>query len=324
MLTRKFVRAVMQACVATALAGTAGAALAVDTVKMMIPAAPGGGWDTTGRALGAALQASGAVKSIQYDNKGGAAGAIGLAQFLNTAKGDPGALMVGGMVMVGGLISSKSPLSLDKVTPIARLTTEYEVIVVPASSPIKSLSDLVTKLKAAPGSVAFGGGSAGGTDHILVGMIAKAVGVDPAKTNYVPFKGGGDAVAAIIGGHVGAGVSGYSEFEQHIQAGKMRALAISSPTRQKGIDVPTLKEQGIDVELANWRGVFGAPGITPAQRDELVAAVRKATEDPHWKKAVQEKLWTEVFLPGDDFGKYVSEDEKRLAAILTDLGMGKK
>ena len=324
MITRRLVRAFMQACVATALVGTAGAALAVDTVKMMIPAAPGGGWDSTGRALGAALQASGAVKNIQYDNKGGAAGAIGLAQFVNTAKGDPGALMVGGMVMVGGLISSKSPLSLDKVTPIARLTTEYEVIVVPASSPIKTLDELITKLKAAPGSVAFGGGSAGGTDHILVGMIAKAVGVDPAKTNYVPFKGGGDAVAAIIGGHVGAGVSGYSEFEQHIKAGKMRALAISSPTREKGIDIPTLKELGIDVELANWRGVFGAPGITPAQRDELIAAVKKATEDPHWKKTVEEKLWTEVFLPGESFGKYVAEDEKRLAAILADLGMGKK
>ena len=324
MITRRLVCAFMQACVATALVSTAGAALAVDTVKMMIPAAPGGGWDSTGRALGAALQASGAVKNIQYDNKGGAAGAIGLAQFVNTAKGDPGALMVGGMVMVGGLISSKSPLSLDKVTPIARLTTEYEVIVVPASSPIKTLDELITKLKAAPGSVAFGGGSAGGTDHILVGMIAKAVGVDPAKTNYVPFKGGGDAVAAIIGGHVGAGVSGYSEFEQHIKAGKMRALAISSPTREKGIDIPTLKELGIDVELANWRGVFGAPGITPAQRDELIAAVRKATEDPHWKKAVEEKLWTEVFLPGEGFGKYVAEDEKRLAAILADLGMSKK
>lgn len=324
MPTRKLARAFAQVLIATSLAAATGAAMAVDTVKMMIPAAPGGGWDTTGRALGAALQASGAVKNIQYDNKGGAAGAIGLAQFVNTAKGDPGALMIGGMVMVGGLISSKSPMSLEKVTPIARLTTEYEVIVVPAGSPFKTLGDLVAKLKSAPGSVAFGGGSAGGTDHILVGMIAKAVGIEPSKTNYVPFKGGGDAVAAIIGGHVAAGVSGYSEFEQHIQAGKMRALAISSPQREKGIDIPTLKEQGIDVELANWRGVFGAPGITPAQRDELVAAVKKATDDPQWKKTVEEKLWTEVFLPGGDFGKYVAEDEKRLAGILGELGMGKK
>ena len=324
MKSRFLVRAFAQAIVTTALAAAAGSALAIDTVKMMIPAAPGGGWDSTGRALGAALQASGAAGNVQYDNKGGAAGAIGLAQFVNTAKGDPSALLVGGMVMVGGLISSKSPLSLEQVTPVARLTTEYEVIVVPASSPIKTLDELVAKMKGAPGSVAWGGGSAGGTDHILVGMIAKQVGVDPAKTNYVPFKGGGDAVAAIIGGHVAAGVSGYSEFEQHIKAGKMRALAISSPGREKGIDIPTLKEQGIDVDLANWRGVFGAPGLSADQRDALIAAVRKATDDPSWKKAVEEKLWTEVFLPGDAFGEYVRQDEKRLAGILGELGLGKK
>jgi putative tricarboxylic transport membrane protein len=317
-------RAIARLAVAAAAIGSAGAALALDSVKMMIPAAPGGGWDSTGRALGAALQASGAVKNIQYDNKGGAAGAIGLAQFVNTAKGDPSALLVGGMVMVGGLISSKSPLSLEQVTPIARLTTEYEVIVVPASSPIKSVKELADKMKSNPGSVAWGGGSAGGSDHILVGMIAKATGVDPAKTNYVPFKGGGDAVAAIIGGHVAAGVSGYSEFEQHIKSGKMRALAMSSPTREKGIDIPTLKEQGVDVELANWRGVFGAPGISPAQRDEMIKAVKTATEHASWKKAVEDRLWTEVYLPGEQFGKYIVEDEKRIAQILGDLGMGKK
>jgi len=317
-------RAIAHLAIAAAAVGGAGAALALDSVKMMIPAAPGGGWDSTGRALGAAMQASGAVKNIQYDNKGGAAGAIGLAQFVNTAKGDPSALLVGGMVMVGGLISSKSPLSLEQVTPIARLTTEYEVIVVPASSPIKSVKQLADKMKANPGSVAWGGGSAGGSDHILVGMIAKATGVDPAKTNYVPFKGGGDAVAAIIGGHVAAGVSGYSEFEQHIKSGKMRALAMSSPTREKGIDIPTLKEQGVDVELANWRGVFGAPGISAAQRNEMIKAVKTATDHASWKKAVEERLWTEVYLPGEQFGKYIAEDEKRIAQILGDLGMGKK
>lgn len=324
MLTKTLTRALARLALAVAATGCAGAALALDSVKMMIPAAPGGGWDSTGRALGAAMQASGAVKNIQYDNKGGAAGAIGLAQFVNTAKGDPGALMVGGMVMVGGLISSKSPLSLDQVTPIARLTTEYEVIVVPAGSPMKTVKELVDKMKSAPGSVAWGGGSAGGSDHILLGMIAKAVGVDAAKTNYVPFKGGGDAVAAIIGGHVAAGISGYSEFEQHIKAGKMRALAMSSPTREKGIDIPTLKEQGIDVELANWRGVFGAPGLTDAQRDEMIKAVKTATDHASWKKVLEERLWTEVFLPGPEFGKYVAEDQKRIAAILADLGMGKK
>jgi putative tricarboxylic transport membrane protein len=297
------------------------AALAVDSVKMMIPANPGGGWDTTGRELGKAMTASGAVKNVQYDNKGGAAGAIGIAQFVNSAKGDPNALMMGGMVMVGGLIQNKSAVTIDQVTPVARLTSEYEVIVVPANGP-KTLKELVDKFKANPGSVSWGGGSAGGTDHILAGLIAKAVGVEPGKVNYVPFKGGGEAVSAIIGGHVTAGVSGLSEFAQHIKSGKMRALAVSSPTAFEGI--PSLKEQGVNVELANWRGVFGAPGISKAQRDELVKAVEKAVKSKEWKETLKKQDWADYYLPGDAYGQYVADENKRLAGILGELSLGKK
>jgi putative tricarboxylic transport membrane protein len=296
-------------------------AFAVDSVKMLIPANPGGGWDTTGRELGKALQASGAVKYVQYDNKGGAAGAIGIAQFVNSSKGDPNALMMGGMVMVGGLIQNKSPVTIDQVTPVARLTSEYEVIVVPASGP-KTLKELLEKFKANPGSVSWGGGSAGGTDHILAGLIAKAVGVDAGKVNYVPFKGGGEAVSAIIGGHVSAGVSGYSEFSQHIKSGKMRALAVSSTKAMDGI--PSLKEQGVDVELANWRGVFGAPGITKAQRDDLVKAVEKAVKSKEWQEALKRQEWEDFYLPGDEYAKYIAAENKRIGAILNDLALGKK
>jgi putative tricarboxylic transport membrane protein len=297
------------------------AAAAVDSVKMLIPANPGGGWDTTGRELGKALTASGAVKNVQYDNKGGAAGAIGIAQFVNSAKGDPNALMMGGMVMVGGLIQNKSAVTIDQVTPVARLTSEYEVIVVPANGP-KTLKELIDKFKANPGSVSWGGGSAGGTDHILAGLIAKAVGVEPAKVNYVPFKGGGEAVSAIIGGHVTAGVSGLSEFAQHIKSGKMRALAVSSPTAFEGI--PSLKEQGVNVELANWRGIFGAPGISKAQRDELVKAVEKAVKSREWQETLKKQDWADYYLPGDAYGKYVADENKRLAGILGELSLGKK
>lgn len=296
-------------------------ALAVDSVKMMIPANPGGGWDTTGRELGKAMTSAGAVKNIQYDNKGGAAGTIGLAQFVNSAKGDPSALMMGGMVMVGGIIQNKSAVNLSQVTPVARLTSEWEVIVVPANGP-KTLKELVDKFKANPGSVSWGGGSAGGTDHILAGMIAKAVGVDPAKVNYVPFKGGGEAVSAIIGGHVTAGVSGLSEFAQHIKSGKMRALAVSSPKALEGI--PSLKEQGVDVELANWRGIWAAPGISKAQRDELVQAVEKAVKSPAWQETLKKQDWADFYLPGDAYGKYVEEENKRLGDILAALALAKK
>ena len=310
-----------RAAVAAAALALCAPALAVDSVKMLIPANPGGGWDTTGRELGKALQSSGAVKNVQYDNKGGAAGTIGLAQFVNSAKGDPNALMMGGMVMVGGIIQNKSAVNLSQVTPVARLTSEWEVIVVPANGP-KTLKELLDKFKANPGSVSWGGGSAGGTDHILAGLIAKELGVEPAKVNYVPFKGGGEAVSAIIGGHVTAGISGLSEFAQHIKSGKMRALAVSSP---KGIEgIASLKEQGVDVELANWRGIWAAPGITKAQRDELVKAVETGVKSPGWKEALKKQDWDDFYLGGDAFAKYVEEENKRLGDILAALSLGKK
>ena len=291
-------------------------------LKMMIPANPGGGWDQTGRNLAAAMQSAKLVSSVQFDNKGGAGGTIGLAQFVNSAKGDPNALMMGGMVMVGAIYLDDAPVNLAMVIPVARLTGEYEAIVVPTNSPHKTMADLVKAFKANPGGVSWGGGSAGGTDHILVGLVAKAVGADPAKINYVPFKGGGEAVAAIVGGHVTAGVSGVGEFAEQIKGKRMRALAVSASSRIDGI--ATLKEQGIDVELANWRGVFGAPGITTAQRDALVKLVKAATETPAWKNALEKFGWSPIFLGGDDYKKFVDEDSKRIAGIIDSLGIKKK
>ena len=307
--------------IAAAALAFAAPALALDSMKMMIPANPGGGWDGTGRELAKAMQAAGQVKNVQFDNKGGAAGTIGLAQFVNSAKGDGSALMMGGMVMVGGIILGKSAVNLSQVTPIARLTSEWEVIVVPAASPLKTMADVVKMLKENPGKVSWGGGSAGGTDHILVGLIAKEVGVDPAKINYVPFKGGGEAIAAILGGHVTAGVSGLGEFAEQIKAGKMRALAQSSPKKLEGI--ASLKEQGVNVELGNWRGVFGAPGITAQQRDNLVKLVKSATETPAWKATLEKLGWEPWYLGGEDYAKFLREDEKRVAGIIQSLGLKK-
>jgi putative tricarboxylic transport membrane protein len=302
-------------------AGFSGLVAAQPALKMMIPANPGGGWDQTGRNLATAMQSAKLVSSVQFENKGGAAGAIGLAQFVNSAKGDPNAVMIGGMVMVGGLHLQKSPVGLAQVTPVARLTSEWEVIVVPANSPHRTMADLVKALKENPGKVSWGGGSAGGTDHILVGLIARAVGVDPARTNYVPYKGGGEAIAAIVGGHVTAGVSGIGEFAEQIKGGKVRALAVSAPTKTDGI--ASLKEQGIDVELGNWRGIFGAPGITPPQRDALVALVKAAIETPAWKGTLEKLGWTSYFLGGDDYQKFIDEDTRRIGAVIDSLGIKK-
>jgi putative tricarboxylic transport membrane protein len=300
----------------------AGLAVAQPAIKMMIPANPGGGWDQTGRQLAAAMQNGKLVSSVQFENKGGAGGTIGLAQFINSAKGDPNAVIVGGMVMVGAIELQQSPVNLTMVTPIARLTSEWEVIVVPAGSPYRTLADLLKVFKETPGKVSWGGGSAGGTDHILAGLVARAVGVEPSKVNYVGYKGGGEALTGILGGHVTAGVSGVGEYAEQIKGGRLRALAVSAPKSVDGI--PSLKEQGIDVELGNWRGVFGAPGLTSAQRDALVKLVRDATETPAWKQTLDKMGWTPVFLGGDAFRAFLEEDTKRVAAIIDSLGLKKK
>ncbi|NLD55891.1 MAG: tripartite tricarboxylate transporter substrate binding protein [Burkholderiaceae bacterium] len=319
MQRRQFNLAAASLLAAQAVVPGSARAQSLGTLKMMIPANPGGGWDQTGRNLAVAMQEAGVISGAQFENKGGAGGTLGLAQFVNNHKGDGSALMMGGMVMVGGIMLSKSTVDLGMVTPIARLTSEYVVIVVPASSPHKSLGDLMKAFKANPGAVSWGGGSAGGTDHILVGLAAQAVGADTTKINYVPFKGGGEAIAAIIGGHVTAGVSGLGEFAEQIKGKRMRALAVSSPEPIDGI--PSMREQGVDVVLGNWRGCFGGPDLGAPQRDALVEAVRKATETKSWKETLEKFGWTPWFLGGDDYKKFLEEDITRVGGILRNLGL---
>ena len=300
---------------------TAGSALALDSLKILVPAAPGGGWDQTGRALQAAIQSEKIVGRVTVDNKGGAGGTIGLAQFVSSSKGDPNAMMVAGMVMVGAIISNKSPVNLSQVTPIARLTGEYEVVVVPGNSKIQSLKELMAQFKANPGSVAWGGGSAGGSDHILLGMIAKAVGVPPTKVSYVAFAGGGPATAALLGSQVAAGISGYGEFAEQVKAGKLRIIAVSSDKRQEGIAAPTLKEEGIDVELFNWRGVFAPPGVNDTQRKAMIALMEKMTATPQWAEACKMRDWTPIALFGDDYKTFLEGETARIESILKEIGL---
>lgn len=290
---------------------------------IIAPANPGGGWDQTARSLQTSLQAEGISKSVQVQNVPGAGGTIGLAQFASQKKGDASALIVGGYVMVGAILTNKAPVTLKDVTPIARLTGEYEAVVVPASSPIKSMADLIAELKKNPGAVSWGGGSAGGTDHIAVGLIAKAAGVDPTKINYIAFSGGGEALASILGAQVTAGVSGYGEFESQIKSGTVRILAISSAERLAGVDAPTLKESGLDVVVENWRMVAAAPGLTPEQEKAVTADVEKLVKSKSWQDTLKTKGWQDTYLAGDAFKAQLAKDVSATETILKDIGLVK-
>ncbi len=306
---------------AAAAGGLPSLASAAGNLKMMIPANPGGGWDTTGRALGKALVEAKEFDAIQYENKGGAAGAIGLVQYVNSAKGDPNSLMVMGAVMVGGIIMGKPPVNVTQCTPIARLTSEYNLFVLPANSPFKNIKEVMEQLKKDPGSVKFGGGSRGSTEHIAACMLARAAGVDPKKVNYVAFRGGGEANIAILGGNVTVGGGGYSEFAEHLKSGKMRALGVTSDKRIKGIDYPTFKEQGYNVILGNWRGIYAAPGISKEQQAKLVSSVIAATKTKLWQDELAKNGWIPAVISGKEFSDFVDYEFTSLRAIMYLSGM---
>jgi putative tricarboxylic transport membrane protein len=293
----------------------------IQGMEIVVPAAPGGGWDQTGRAMQSALQEADLASGIQVVNIPGAGGTIGLAQFVSSKEGQGNALMTSGLVMLGAILTNQSPVTLDQVTPIARLTGEYEAIVVPASSDIQTLDDLIAKFKEDPQAVSWGGGSAGGTDHMLVGLIAKAAGVDPTGINYVPFSGGGEALASILGGHVTAGVSGYQEFAGQIETGDLRALAISSAERLEGVDIPTLKEQGVDVELTNWRGVVAPPGISDEDKQALGDTVSQMVESEAWQTTLKDRAWLDLYLPPDEFAQFLQQDTAQVETVLKDIGL---
>lgn len=318
---RDFIKLSALSGVSLAMPAWAQAKPSFDTLNMFVPAAPGGGWDGTARAIERAAKAAGLVGNMQFENVGGAGGMVGLPRYVNQRKGQGNSLMVGGSVMVGAAIANKSPVTMKDVTPIARLTEEAGVVVVPAGGKIKTWNDLTAALKANPKAVSVAGGSAGGTDHIVLGLMIKALGGNAKDAAYVAFAGGGPATAAILGNQVAAGISGYSEFEEHIKSGKMIALASSGSVRIPGTNVPTMTELGLNVNMANWRGVFAPPGISDAQRKALVDFVTAVVKSDAWKTELTTRKWTDVFLADADFRKQVTEDITATETVMKELGL---
>ena len=299
-----------------------GGMAAAETADVMIPAGPGGGWDTTGRQTMQALADAGiATDGANFTNKGGAAGTIGLAEFISTQEGNDNALIFNGAVMVGGIALNNSPVSLDQTTPIARLTNEYLAVAVSADSPFQTIGDFVEALKADPGAVPVGGGSAGGSDHILLALIAKDQGADVTKLNYIAQTSGAETAAAAIGGSIAAAISGISEFKSFVDSGRMRILAVSSEEKLANVDAPTLTESGINVVVGNWRGVSGAPGMSDEARQEWIARFDQLHGTDEWKATLEKNGWADAYMAGDEFGAYIKEESERMTAVLKDVGL---
>ena len=293
---------------------------ALDQLYIMAPAAPGGGWDGTARAMQESLQAAGIVRAVQVENVTGAGGTIGLAQFVKR-RGDGKALMATGLVMAGAILTNKSPVNLAHTTPIARLTQEWQALAVLKNSDLKTVADLVQRLKTNPGAVSWGGGSAGGADQMTAGLFARAVGADPAKVNYVAHSGGGQAMATILGGHVTLGVNSASEFLDQVRAGQLRYLAVSSDRRIAGIDAPTFRELGIDLVFSNWRGVMAPPGISAADRQALAEAVERMAKSAQWKAIMERRGWIDAYQPAAAFEAFLKDEQARVEATLRSIGL---
>lgn len=297
-----------------------GVSTARSKLTLIAPAAPGGGWDGFGREAQAAMRAGGIVTNPQVVNIPGAGGTIGLSQFVQEV-GREDLLMVTGGVMVGAIELGDNPESFEDVTPVARLADDYAVMVVPGDSPFQTLDDFLTSWQQDPGGNSIGGGSLGSIDHLLGGLLAQELGMDPRQVNYIAYSGGGEALNSLLAHTTAAGISGYNEVKDQIESGSLRALAISSEERLPGSDVPTFIEQGVDVSMSNWRGFVAPPGISEEALTELSLIVEEMHATPEWQDAVKRNSWVDTYQVDDEFDQFIKEEVATANNIVKELGL---
>lgn len=322
-MTRRAFSALAATVVATGLIGETvlpAQAQELESLHILAPSSAGSGYDQLARAIQGILQENKLAGAVEVQNVAGGGGTVGLSQFVTTKPRHPNALVIG-FALVGGVLTTKSAVTLDQTVPIARLMGEADAIVVPVNSDIKTMADLVERLKADPTAVSWAGGSIGGVDHVAAGLIAKTVGVDPKKINYVVHAGGGEVLASTLGGHATVGISGYEEFRAQVDAGQLRALAVTGDTRIDGVDMPTLKEAGVDLAVMNWRGIMAHPKLADKDRAALEAAIAALVKTPQWKEALAKRGWIDTYLPAKEFGAFLAEEQKRVESALKEVGL---
>ncbi|MEU2079828.1 tripartite tricarboxylate transporter substrate binding protein [Streptomyces sp. NPDC013489] len=290
-------------------------------LRLMVPNTPGGGYDITARTAAKNAEEADLTGDIEVFNLPGAGGTVGLTRLVGE-RGNGRLAMSMGLGVVGAVHTNETPRTLADTTPIARLTEEQDIVVVGKDSPYKTIGELLTAWKANPGKLPVGGGSSpGGPDHLAPMLMAQAAGIAPKEVNYVPFDGGGELLASILGDKVAFGVSGVGEYLDQIKAGELRLLAVTGPKRVPGLDAPTLREAGLDTEFTNWRGIVAPPGLSDAEREKLVTLVTELHDSPQWRESLKTHGWNDAFLPGDKFGTFLAEQDRRVGSVLKELGL---
>jgi putative tricarboxylic transport membrane protein len=305
-----------------ATGGGAGTGTRIPGLRFMVPNTPGGGYDITARTAAKNAEEAGLTHAVEVFNLPGAGGTVGLSRLVSE-HGNGRLAMSMGLGVVGAVRSNDAPRTLADTTPIARLTEEQDVVVVAEDSPYETVDELVDAWREAPGKLPVGGGSSpGGPDHLAPMLMARAAGIAPKQVNYVPFDGGGELLASILGSKVAFGVSGVGEYLDQIKAGELRALAVTGPERVDELrDTPTLLESGYDVDFTNWRGVVAPPGLSGAERDKLVRLFEELHESDEWRKSLRRNGWDDAFLTGERFGAFLEAQDERVVSVLKELGL---
>jgi putative tricarboxylic transport membrane protein len=294
-------------------------AAGIDEIHFLIPGGAGGGWDGTARGTGMVLSKEDMIKSASYENMSGAGGGKAIGFLIETADRQQGTLMVNSTPIVVRSLTKVFPYSFRDLTPIARIIGDFQAIAVRPDSDIKSWGDVVARFKKDPRSVKFAGGSVrGDLDHLVPAMAMKAMGEDPRKVSYVPYDAGGKALAGLLSGETELLSTGFGEAIGPHRDGQIRIIAVSS---DKAIDgIATLKEQGADVEFANWRGFFAAPGISDAQAKAYAGLLKKMQDTGTWEDLRAKNGWQNLYLPGDDFVAFLTQQEDEIGGLMRELG----
>ena len=308
--------------VATLLVSAADAAPQIESIHFLIPGGAGGGWDGTARGTGEALTTAGLVGSASYENMSGGGGGKAIGYLIENAASNHGTLMVNSTPIVIRSLTGRFPQSFRDLTMIASTIGDYAALVVKADSEIESFSDLVNNYKKNPDDLAIAGGSVPGSmDHLVPAMAFKAAGADPTKLKYLPFDAGGEAMAALLSGEADVLSTGLGEALELAKAGEVRVLASTAPERiNDAPDVATLKEQGVDATFVNWRGFFAAPGLPADQRTAYIKVLGDMYDTPEWESVRSRNGWVNIFNPGDEFTKFLEEQENQIKSLMIELG----